>query len=245
MSDGDVVDRSGPNILQAALQFLRSSIGAKFLMAITGGGLWLFVIVHLIGNLQILQSAHAINEYGVTLRKIPAVLWGIRGLLLAGLVIHVWMGIRLARMNREARGPVGYRKRRDLKTTLMARTMALGGLVVLAFIILHLSHFTLGFGPMQNVFHLTDSDGRHDVFRMVVLSFKNPVIVAIYVIGQLVLLSHLYHASQSLWQSLGVRHPIWTPIIRIAGRALATLIFAGNVGLPLAIYLFWDTPPAT
>ena len=240
MSEGDVPAQSGPNIVQAALAFLRSSIGAKFLMAITGAGLWGFVIIHLLGNLQVFKGSEAINHYSETLASFGPGLWIIRSVLIVGLILHIVMGMRLAAMNRAARGPVQYKMRRNLRTNVMSLTMGAGGIIILAFILFHLSHFTLGTGPNPEQWAQRDGQGRHDVYRMVIAAFKQPWIVVVYVIGQLVLFSHLLHGSQSLFQSLGLRDRVWVPILKTVAYAVAILVVAGNVGIPLALLGGWQ-----
>jgi len=160
----------------------------------------------------------------------------VRAALLAIVLSHIFFGLRLAAMNRAARGPVGYRTKQSLRTNTAAMTMAVSGIVILAFIVFHLFHFTIGgiteLPPL-------DEKGRTDVFLMVFQAFKTPWIVVVYVVGQTLLLSHLTHGTVSLWQSLGLHHPVWTPALRVAGRALGVSIFAGNIGIPLAIFFFW------
>jgi succinate dehydrogenase / fumarate reductase cytochrome b subunit len=237
MSEGEKVARGAANPLFVLRDFLLSSVGAKVVMSLSGAALWAFIVVHLAGNLQIFAGAEVINEYGVKLRSLGPLFWVARIGIYVIFAIHIFYGLRLAALNRRARGVEGYRVKKPLRTTPMALTMATSGLIILAFFAFHIAHFTLGIvDPVTH--NVTDAAGRHDIFSMLVAEFKKPAIVVIYLIGQTVLLSHLIHGTQSLWQSLGIFHPVWTPVIRIAGRAIAALIFAGNIAIPLAI-LFW------
>jgi succinate dehydrogenase / fumarate reductase cytochrome b subunit len=238
MSEGERVVRGAKSPLETVLDFLRSSVGAKVIMALTGLVLWGFVIGHLIGNLQVFQGPEPLNAYGEMLHSLGhgAAIWVVRSVLLVVVASHIFFGLRLAGMNRAARGAVGYRVKKPLRTNPAALTMAVSGLVILGFIVFHLFHFTIGgITAMPPL----DDKGRTDVFTMVFSAFKTPWVVVVYVVGQSVLLSHLMHGTVSLWQSLGLHHPVWTPALRMTGRALGVLIFVGNIGIPLAIFLFW------
>jgi succinate dehydrogenase / fumarate reductase cytochrome b subunit len=238
MSEGERVVRGAQSPVEVTLGFLRSSVGAKVIMALTGLVLWGFVIGHLVGNLQVFQGPEPLNAYGEMLHTLGhgAAIWIVRAVLLVVVVSHIFFGLRLARLNRAARGPVGYRMKKPMRTNAAALTMAASGILILAFIVFHLFHFTIGgitaLPPL-------DDKNRTDVFTMVFTAFKTPWIVVVYVVGQSLLLSHLMHGTVSLWQSLGLHHPVWTPALKVIGRTLGILIFAGNIGIPLAIFLFW------
>src|SRR5262245_46815714 len=111
---------------------LTSSISSKVIMALTGIGLVLFVIVHMAGNLQMFVGRDAMNAYGVALRKMPLLLWLVRCGLIAIAVVHVVMSIRLKLQNRAAR-PVYYAHKNTVKATLASRTMVISGLIILTF----------------------------------------------------------------------------------------------------------------
>src|SRR5205807_10172845 len=144
-------------------------IGRKALMAITGLALLGYVIVHMIGNLQVYQGPDALNAYAKMLKGMPTLLWGARLTLLVLFVAHVYLGITLALENRAAR-PVGYVRFEYEQASIATRTMLLSGLVILAFVIFHLLHFTLG--AVQPEYHrAVDSKGRADVYAMVVHGF--------------------------------------------------------------------------
>jgi succinate dehydrogenase / fumarate reductase cytochrome b subunit len=237
MSEGERVVRGAKSPVEVTLDFLGSSVGAKVVMALTGLLLWGFVIGHLVGNLQVFQGAEPLNAYGEMLHNLGhgAAIWVVRAVLLSALAAHIFFGLRLAARNRAARGPVGYRKKQPMRTNAAALTMAASGLLILGFIVFHLLHFTVG--GISEIPH--EASGRIDVFKMVFTAFKTPWVVVVYVVGQSFLLSHLMHGTASLWQSIGLHHPVWTPALRTIGRTLGVLIFAGNIGIPLAIFLFW------
>lgn len=215
----------------------RSSLGSKVLMAFTGLALTGFVIAHMIGNLQVFAGPEVLNGYAENLKHMPALLWIARVGLLALFVGHIVYGIRLWRLNRAAR-PVLYHFKTYREASLASRTMLWTGLVILAFVLFHLAHYTFGFiGTANgvNYLDLKDPQGRHDVYAMTVHGFRNPVVSLTYVVAMGLLAFHLSHGFQSLFQSLGLNHPRWTPLLKATGLALATVVFAGNSSMPLAV----------
>ena len=242
MSDGERSVRGALPATRVVGDFLRSSIGAKVVMAITGVVLWGFLIGHLVGNLQIFQAPDAINSYAVFLHTLGhgAVLWVVRAALLGCLFLHVVTGLRLAALNRAAR-PIPYAKKKRLRTSPAALWMAVSGVLLFAFLVFHLNHFTTGMFDPES-FGLKDAEGRQDVYKMVWIAFKNPALVVVYLLSQFIVLSHLLHGSASLWQSIGMNHPVWTPVLSGVGRSIALLIFLGNLAIPLIILIAWGTP---
>jgi succinate dehydrogenase / fumarate reductase, cytochrome b subunit len=240
MAEGERVIRGAPPATSVLLGFLRSSVGAKVIMALTGFGLWGFVIAHLVGNLQIFQGPEPINAYGVWLRDIGhgAFVWTLRAGLVALFALHIAMGVRLAALNRAAR-PISYRHRKNLRTNITATTMLSTGALLLVFVFFHLAHTTWGWVLPSFFTSTTLEDGRpaHDIFSMMHRGFHEPWLVVVYLAGQIVLLSHLIHGTRSLWQSLGIHHLVWTPVLSIAGRSIAALIVILNISMP--IYLYW------
>lgn len=237
MSDSDVVIKKTKSPVEVVAEFLGSSVGAKVVMAVTGLGLWGFVLAHMLGNLQVFQGAEPINAYGEFLQHEllhGAGIWLLRSGLIVLFVVHIAFGLRLAAQNRAAR-PVAYAKKKTMRTNLASLSMAVTGLIVLAFLVFHILHYTTGSITPAD-FDVHDSKGRHDVFEMVWRGFHNPAIVAVYLIGQIILLSHLTHGTVSLWQSIGWHHPVWTPALKVIGRGLAVAIFAGNLGIVIAVY---------
>src|SRR4051812_15945951 len=176
-----------------------SSIGRKMVVAVTGVILILFVIGHLIGNLQIFLGPEWINAYSQHLRDLGPLLWIIRGFLLLSVVLHIYFTILLAIENRRAR-PKRYKGKENVKATWASPHMAMSGLVVLGFIIYHLLHFT---GHNFNArFPLLKDDplNRFDVYSMMVYGFQNPYASAFYIIGLFLLTLHLSHGSSSFFQ---------------------------------------------
>lgn len=210
----------------------RSSIGRKYIMAVTGLLLFGFVTVHLLGNLQIFLGPDHINAYAALLQGNKLVLWSFRFGLGAIVLIHVTTAISLALENRAAR-PVAYLNSTPPYSSFASRTMVFGGLFLFCFIIFHLLHFTLGV-VHPSVMHYTDPQGRHDVYRMMVESFQNPIISLIYVAGMVFLFLHLSHGISSLFQSLGFKNRNYKALIEGFAKLAAFVILFGNCAIALA-----------
>ncbi|MBA2622788.1 MAG: succinate dehydrogenase cytochrome b subunit [Chthoniobacterales bacterium] len=216
--------------------FYRSSIGKKFIVAVTGVILLGFVVGHLIGNLQIFLGPEYINSYAEKLRALGVLLWVIRIFLLVSVVLHILFTIRLALDNRRAR-PDAYAKKEHVKASLASRTMTWSGLVVLAFIIYHIAHFTVQVADPRFALLKADPLNRHDVYSMMVYGFQNLVVSAFYVIAILLLTLHLSHGTSSFFQSLGLNDKKMTPRLALGGRILAWLIFVGYTSIPVAVLI--------
>lgn len=210
-----------------------SSIVKKSIMAVTGLALCGFVLAHMAGNLQIFLGQDALNAYAAKLQHLGPFLWLMRIGLLVCFVAHIVTAALLTVENRHAR-PSPYLHQATVKATFASRTLPMTGLIVLGFLIYHLAHFTFKLTHPEHA-HLSDALGRHDVYSMVVLSFREwPVSVA-YVAAMVPLCLHLSHGAASLFQTLGLRHERYQPAIRCAARGFALLILAGNSSIPLAV----------
>ena len=217
------------------ITYVRSSIGAKQIMAVTGLGLVVFALVHMIGHLSMFAGRDAYNAYAHTLQSLGAVKWIVRGGLLAIFVLHVAMAIRLVAINRAAR-PVPYVVYRPVSATVAGRTMAWTGVIVLAFVIYHLVHFT--FGMVQpEYFHTLDPLKRYDAYTMFVRGFQSVPIYVSYLVAIALLSTHLSHGAISWLQSLGLRHPKYDRLVRAGGPALTAILFLGYMAPPTAILL--------
>lgn len=216
------------------LGFWRSSIGGKAVMAVTGLALFVFVVVHLLGNLQLLMEPAALNDYALALQSRPVLLWIARIGLLAAFVLHIVTGIRLARGNRTAR-PVAYAVEDTRAATFASRSMLFSGLSLLVFVVYHLLHFTFGVTNPEHFARMRAAHQGHDVHAMVTASFAVPWIAIVYAAFQIVLFLHLSHGVQSLAQTLGIHHGRWTPWIRSLSVVLAALIAGGNALLALSV----------
>lgn len=211
-----------------------TSVGAKALMAVTGVGLLLFVLGHMVGNLQVFTGAEKLNAYAAFLQGLGPLLWVVRLVLLTFVVLHVWAAFLVTRRNREAR-PVPYETKRNLVTSYAARTMLVSGLIVLAFVVYHLLHFTIGAYDPAGVYGKLDAAGRHDVYRMVIAGFRHVPTTIAYVIAQVILCLHISHGTSSLVQTLGLRFERCRRVADASGPVLAGIVLVGNLSMPLAI----------
>ncbi|HJX98483.1 MAG TPA: succinate dehydrogenase cytochrome b subunit [Chthoniobacterales bacterium] len=222
-------------------EFCHSSVGRKMIVAVTGVILILFVIGHLLGNLQIYLGPDWINAYSQHLRDLGPLLWLIRIFLLANVILHIYFTIQLAIENKRAR-PELYRDRNYVKASWASRHMLISGLVVLAFIIYHLLHFTFHTTDARFDLLKHDAMGRHDVFSMMVYGFQNVYVSSFYILGLFLLTLHLTHGSSSFFQSLGLNNHRLTPKLAIAGRIFAWLLFIGYISIPIAVLLGFIQP---
>ncbi|KPK76301.1 MAG: hypothetical protein AMS25_17710 [Gemmatimonas sp. SM23_52] len=206
-----------------------STVGKKQVMAVTGVIMVLFVIGHMIGNLQVYLGAESLNHYAELLRALGhgGLIWVVRGLLLAAVVLHIWSATALTLGSWAAR-PIGYRHRqRWIESTYASRTMRWGGPILLLFIIYHLLHFTTG------TLHGDFVTG--DVYHNVVAGFSIWWVSAIYIFAQLVLGLHLYHGAWSMLQTLGLSHASYDRLRAGLAIFVAFVVAAANISIPLAV----------
>jgi succinate dehydrogenase / fumarate reductase cytochrome b subunit len=224
-----------------ALSFFHSSVGRKMIVAVTGIILMLFVVGHLLGNLQIFLGAEWVNGYAQHLRDLGPLLWAIRAFLLLTVILHIYFTIQLAIDNRRAR-PTDYVNKEYNEASFASRHMVASGLVVLAFIIFHLLHFTgRKFNPQ---FPLLQNDplNHYDVFSMMVYGFQNIYVSAFYIVGLFLLTLHLTHGAASFLQSLGLNNRKLTPALESGARIFAWLLFLGYTSIPVAVLLHLVQP---
>ena len=221
--------------------FCHSSVGRKMIVAGTGMILILFVIGHLLGNLQIFLGPEWINAYSQHLRDLGPLLWLIRVFLLITAILHIYFTILLAIENRRAR-PEPYIDRQYVRASWASRHMVVSGLVVLAFIIFHLLHFTARKFNRQFPLLKLDPLNRSDVYSMMVYGFQNVYVSSFYIVGLFLLTLHLTHGSSSFFQSLGLNNQRLTPRLAIGGRIVAWLLFVGYTSIPIAVLLGYIKP---
>jgi len=225
----------------ALAAFYRSSVGKKMIVALTGVILMLFVIGHLLGNLQIFLGPRWVNDYAQHLRDLGPLLWLVRITLLVAVLFHIYFTISLALENRRAR-PQRYQTRDYVKASYASRHMVVSGLVVLAFIVFHLLHFTARqFNPR---FPLLKNDplNHYDVYSMMVYGFQNVYVSIFYIIGLFLLTLHLTHGASSFFQSLGLNDKKLTPALALGARVFAWLLFIGYTAIPVAVLLGFIQP---
>lgn len=215
--------------------FYQSSIGKKIIVGVTGL-IWVaYVLGHLIGNLQIFMGQDRINAYSQFLHSLGPLLWFVRIILIVALVTHVVATLQLAQQNRVAKS-TKYAVEGYQRSTLASRTMVVTGLFVLCFIIYHVLHLTLHVTHPQYR-HLYDSLGRHDVYRMLILGFKKPLLSVFYILGVFFLGSHLSHGIGSVIQTLGLNNRKISESISRTGVVLGWLVFAGFAVIPIVVLL--------
>lgn len=219
----------------------QSSVGRKLLMAGTGFILLLFVCVHLLGNSSIFFGPDAINAYAKHLHDLGPLVWIFRLVMLVVFGVHIALGVQLTLENKAAR-QVAYSAKENLRSTFSSRTMIVSGLVLLAFIIYHLLHFTLqlpGITPFSAKANLVPLDGHltPDVFDMVVMSFHKVFITLIYVVGMIFLFLHLGHGVQSFFQTMGWTNDKSFEGIGVFGKAVAIVLLLGYVSIPVLIII--------
>jgi succinate dehydrogenase / fumarate reductase cytochrome b subunit len=204
----------------------RSHIGRKALMAASGVILAVYVLVHMLANLQAFEGAARLDHYAAQLRVFPTLLWTARAVLLLAAILHVAAGLGLWTERRRAR-PVGYHDYAPASSTPASRTMIWSGLLVLGFLVYHLLDLTFG---------VANPDYRAGaVFHNVVVSFGRGAAVLFYVVAVAGLGFHLWHGLWSMFQSLGVSNRAFTPGLRRAAAVLAALVAVGFAAVPLAV----------
>jgi len=209
-------------------------------MAVTGFILFGFVVGHLAGNLQIFLGPEAINRYGHFLQSNPELIWPARLVLLLMLVLHIWSAVKLSQENKAAR-PIRYGEYKPVASSYASRTMLMSGLIIFAFVVYHILHFTVQTRYVnftgQNFVDFTDPAKRHDIFKMMVVGFSNKWVCGFYILGMALLCLHLSHGVSSMFQSIGWKNQVYGPCLDKLARVVAVLIFVGYSSIPLAILL--------
>ncbi len=219
--------------MKPLISFFSSSIGKKMVMGLTGLGLIGFIIAHLLGNLLIFCGPKALNTYAQSLKDLGGLLWVARAGLIGIFVLHIFSAISLSRANRAAR-PAKYKVKKSVVASVASKNMGVSGSFILLFVIGHLFHFTLG-KIQPEFFNLVDPAGRFDVYKMVVHGFQEKIVTIPYVFALILLGAHLSHGISSFFQSLGINHPVYTPLIKKIGPILAIVITLGYLSIPVAV----------
>jgi succinate dehydrogenase / fumarate reductase cytochrome b subunit len=213
------------------LKFWDSSVGKKVVMGLTGLVLVGFVIGHMAGNLQIFMGMERYNAYAKLLQEdIIEVTWAVRVALLVSAVLHALAAWQLTRRSWDAR-PVPYALREAQVSTYASRTMRWGGVFLVAFIIIHLGQFTLGWKWLHPEFV------RGAAYGNVVLAFERPVWVVFYVVAMFFLLLHLLHGTWAVLRTLGVAKNAADPLARRIPVIIAILVTVGFSLVPLGVAL--------
>lgn len=225
--------------------YLASTVGRKVLVAFTGLGLTGFVVFHMIGNLKIFNGPDGLNAYAYFLKhELGVLIWLARGGLLGLFLLHLFLALWL-KLRASAARPVGYAYQRSAQATTASKSMVWTGLIVGAFVVFHLAHYTFAWvngihypdGSFQNYLDLEDAKGRHDVYRMMVAGFSNPIVAGLYLVAQFLLAVHLSHGVQSAFQTLGLVGRRFAPAAKALGYGLSFAVLAGNSAIVLAVLL--------
>jgi len=227
--------------MKVITNIFNSSLGKKYIMAVTGLVMFLFVIGHLAGNLQFFLGAESINRYGHFLQTNLELIWPARIFLLLALVLHVWSAIKLSAENKAAR-PVPYANWNPTVASYASRTMLMTGIIVFVFIIYHLLHYTLVIKSInftgQDFAGFEDPEKRHDIFKMMVYGFSNVWVSIFYIVAIGLLCLHLSHGVSAMFQSLGWKSKVYGPFLDSASRLIAWLIFLGYISIPISVLVF-------
>lgn len=217
----------------APVPLTQTSIGKKWLMALSSLMLLLYVVLHMVGNLKIFFGSDPFNHYAEWLRvagtpMIPneGALWIFRILLLVAIFIHIGVYVQLWLRTRRARG-TRYKVYRPQVFSYASRTMMWGGITLLAFVIYHLLHMTFGSVHPQFV--------AGDPYNNVLIGFENLWVSLFYIIGVIALGLHLYHGLWSATQTFGLNNPKYNRWRRPVALWTAVLISAGYISIPLAV----------
>jgi succinate dehydrogenase / fumarate reductase, cytochrome b subunit len=217
------------------VEFYRSAVGKKWVMALTGIALMAYVFAHMFGNFKLYFGAEDFNHYSEFLRELLVpllprtwLLWLLRIGLTAAFVFHIHAAASLTLMNRRAHAEGRYVSPRDWQAANAAsRSMRLTGVVILLFLIWHLADLT--WGPVNPDFV------RGDVYRNLVASFERPWSSAIYIVANIALGIHLFHGAWSMFQSLGLNNPKWNSWRRGFAVTFAGVVMLGNLSFPIAV----------
>ncbi|HYA31639.1 MAG TPA: succinate dehydrogenase cytochrome b subunit [Thermodesulfovibrionales bacterium] len=219
------------------MSFLKSMVGKKVVMAVSGLMMVFFVIAHLLGNTSVFAGPNGINAYAAKLHELAALVWIYRLVMVVLFSLHVYYGIQLTLENSRAR-PMAYATGKSLSATFSGKSMIWTGLIIGAFLIYHLLQFTFqvtnsGIAAMRNF----DFLGRPDVFHMVVFSFQKALVSLTYIVALGALGFHLTHGIQSLFQTLGLNNETTFPAVVKSGKLAALIIFLGYIAIPVTIFI--------
>lgn len=221
------------------IKMLISTLGKKLLMSLTGLFLISFLTIHLIGNLAIFSNdgGLAFNTYAAFMSTNPLI-GTVSYLLYAGIILHVTIAVILYFSNSSAR-PVKYKvQKAKANSSWSSRSMTLLGMLILAFILLHLKDFWWQYKHDGGYQFVDDANGNKDIYMLVVQQFKTPFALISYLIGLLALFFHLNHGFQSAFQTLGLEHKKYTPAIKAIGIAYSIIVPLCFASMPLFIYFF-------
>lgn len=210
------------------LAFYRAPIGKKAVMAVTGAALFVFVIGHLLGNLQVYLGPEKLNAYGHLLQSNLVLLWAARLGLLACVTLHIIAAVQL-QLQKNAARPISYKKSDAIASSYASRTMIWSGPILAAFIVYHLLHLTVGSAHPDFI--------RGDVYHNLVRGMQVPAVAIAYIVSMVFLGLHLVHGVWSMFQTMGIYHPRYNALLQRFATVSTALIVAGNISIPVSIVL--------
>lgn len=210
------------------LRFYETTNGKKVVMALTGFILFGFLLGHMVGNLQVFAGPEKLDDYAIHLRQLGPLLWIARIVILAAVVLHIISSYQLWVLQRQAR-PVKYTVKKNEDSSYASRTMMISGPIIAFFVVYHLLHFTWVALP-----------GRYEhlkPYENIVYGFQQPLIAIFYIVSMLLLSLHLYHGLWSMFQSLGIASPSYTPKLKLFAKLFTFLLAAGFISVPVSVLL--------
>lgn len=220
--------------MSRVLALYESTLGKKAVMAVSGIILFLFIVVHMLGNLQVYIWPEGLNHEALLLRRYWPLLWLARVVLLGCVGIHILAAAQLWWRNRTAR-PVKYRVFRPPAVDYAAKTMIWSGPIIAAFVVYHLLHFTVGSVHPDFREVVVGGTQAADVFHNVISGFKVAPAAIFYMVANFLLGVHLYHGLWSLFQTMGWDHPVFLATRRPLAVAAAVVIAGANISIPLSV----------
>jgi succinate dehydrogenase / fumarate reductase, cytochrome b subunit len=227
-------------VITSLSKFYKSTLGKKLIMAVSGLAMILFLVGHMAGNLKIFAGVnpttgkYKLDEYALFLREIGSpffghggFLWVARIGLLLAIAVHILMAVQLTKLNKTAKAQ-GYHRQNYRASTFASRSMFVGGLFVLFFVVYHILHFTIGLSVLGAF-----EEG--EVYHNVVRGFQAWHNVAIYTVALCAISLHLYHGAWSIFQTLGLDSPSVNPLLRLSAKALSVILLVGFLVVPFAI----------
>ncbi len=212
------------------LKLYSTTIGKKAIMSVTGLMLFGFVLIHLLGNLQLFSGPEQMNGYAAFLKKSSSVLWSFRLILLTALGLHVLTAVQLTLLSWRGR-PIAYYQNESIEAGWASRTMRWTGPIILLYIVYHLLHLTVG--SVHPRFDL------HDVYANTVIGFGSMAVAAAYALAMVALGVHLRHGIWSAFQTLGLIIPRVEAPLRTAALVAAVILALGFITLPISVLLGW------
>ncbi len=210
-----------------------TSVGTKILIGLTGLFLFLYLLIHIAGNLVVFLGPEAFNNYAFTMEVRNPLLPLLELLILAGFAVHIYKTVRMFLQNQQAR-PARYAMKKRAgppsRKSFASSTMILSGLWLLAFLVIHVKTFRF-----SEEYPL--AAGGRDLYRQEFEALSNPIAVAFYLLSMIVVGSHLWHGISSAVQSLGFDHPVWTPRVLAAAKVFAVLIAGGFMIIAVWVFL--------